>query len=570
MEVSYEKVRGMKMRKIKIFAVLVLSLGILFCIAPKTEVSAASKMTLSQLKAKFPHGKYWNHVGSGRNNPDGWTNTPCTHHGYQGSGCSYDGSCGCNSTSRGIYAIQCAGYAYKLGYDAFGVNPKSWTKYSGSSGRNYLYNNLKAGDLVRINNDGHSIYITGVNGSTVTYTHCNVDGRCKIEWGRTISKSALAAKLTYVRSAPSTFSKYAMDIHYDNEGGSGSILKQMVAYESTFTIPSASKFKKEGYTFDGFYLYRNEDKHYMCEDGKWYTEKEISDKNLTKKVYQPGKTLSVSKEWTSKPSKQTKFVFKAKWKENSYTLSFDANGAEGELSSMKGKHGTDFFFPKGPYLKDKYTFTGYNLYSKTREKWLYNVDGQYKWLSEEDGKDLELVLYESDAVLKGIYPNKNEEFVAYAAFRPDTITLRYNCLSHDQVLEDSIVSYGQTTALTKNTCIKEGYVFKGWQAYSSVLSQKLYSYNGEYIWSDERSESLGYTPVIFLDGSEVSFISPISNDVIIMQSVWEKDGSGEIVIDEYHQHLLTQNITKSLTPSNQSLIQNVVDAFSGVLELIIF
>ena len=56
---------------------------------------------------------------------------------------------------------------------------------------------------------------------------------------------------------------------------------------------------------------------------------------------------------------------------------------------MKGKHGTDFIFPKGPYLKDKYTFTGYNLYSKTREKWLYNVDGQYKWLSEEDGKDLE-------------------------------------------------------------------------------------------------------------------------------------------------------------------------------------
>lgn len=558
------------MSKMKLLAVVLMSLGILFFVAPKTEVSAASKMTLSQLRAKFPHGKYWNHIGSSKNNPDGWTNTPCTHHGFEGSGCSYDGSCGCNSTGQGIYAIQCAGYAYKVGYDAFGINPKTWTKYSGSSGRNYLYNNLKAGDLVRINNDGHSIYITGVSGNTVTYTHCNVNATCKIEWGRTISKSALAAKLTYVRSAPSTFSKYAMDIVYDNEGGSGSILKQMVAYESTFTIPSASKFKKDGYTFDGFYLYRNEDKKYMCEDGKWYSETEITEKNLVKKVYQPKKTLTVSKEWTSNPSKQTKFIFKAKWKPNTYTVSFDANGGEGEMASMQGAHGTEFVMPKGVYLKDKNTFNGYNIYSQTKQQWLYSDNGQFKWLSEEDGNDLELALFTSESVLEGIYPQKDENLVAYAYYVPDTISLRYSCLSHGQVLEDTIVSYGDTVTLAKNTCVKDGYSFKGWQAYSTMLSQKLYSYNGEFVWSDERSEAYGYVPVTFADESEVSFISPISNDVIIMQSVWERNGTGELIIDDYHQHLFTKTITQSLTPPNQSLLQNVIDALSGVLEVIAF
>ncbi len=559
--------RGITMKNFKILLVAVLSLGILLFVSPKSEVNAASKMTLSQLKAKFPHGKYWNHIGSRQNNPNGWTNTPCTHHGYKGSGCSYNGSCGCNATSSSIQAIQCAGYAYKLGLDAFGTSPKTWTK---TSSRSYLYNNLKAGDLVRINNDGHSIFIIGVSGNTVTYTHCNVDGRCKIEWGRTMSKSALAAKLTYIRVAPSTFSKYAMNIHYDNDGGSGSITKQMVAYESTFTIPSASKFKKDGYTFDGFYLYRNEDKKYMCEDGNWYSEKEVSEKKLVKKVYQPGKTLSVSKAWTSKPAVQTKFIFVAKWKENPYSLQFHLNGAQGKMDGLTGVHGTDLILPSVTSLLEKHTSNGYHLYSKTKDKWLYNLDGTYNWLSEDDAGEHEKVLYSCNTVLEGIYPEKNEEFVAYVNWKPDVLTIKYYCFDHDTVLEDTHVSYGETSKLSKNTCVKPGYTFKGWQAYSTMLSQQLYSFNEEVIWSDDRAIKQGYTPVVFLDESEISYISPIANDVIIMQSVWVKDGTGEIVIADYHKDLLTKKITNLVTSSDGSLLQGVVDVVGGLLEMFIF
>ena len=50
---------------------------------------------------KISNGKYWNHSGSFVNNPDGWTDTPCTHHGN----ClakGYQGQCGCNSFSNAI------------------------------------------------------------------------------------------------------------------------------------------------------------------------------------------------------------------------------------------------------------------------------------------------------------------------------------------------------------------------------------------------------------------------------------------------------------------------------------
>ena len=53
-------------------------------------VAADDTMTkLDYLIRKYPHGKYWNHMGSSKNNPEGVTDTPCSSH----SNCQYDGSC---------------------------------------------------------------------------------------------------------------------------------------------------------------------------------------------------------------------------------------------------------------------------------------------------------------------------------------------------------------------------------------------------------------------------------------------------------------------------------------------
>ena len=155
-------------------------------------VSASSGLSLSQLRAKFPGGKYWN-----GGNANSYTSSPCNHHGS----CSYSGSCGCNSF-LGL-SIQCMGYAEKLGYDATGYNPRNnangWYTYTSAS----ALDSLKPGDIVRYKNNSHSIYVTAVNGDTVTYTDCNSDGHCIIRWDVTISKSMLRSTFTNVRSAPS-------------------------------------------------------------------------------------------------------------------------------------------------------------------------------------------------------------------------------------------------------------------------------------------------------------------------------------------------------------------------------
>ena len=163
--------------------------------------SGSVRMNLNQLRNKFPAGKYWNHAGNpgagnSVNNQDGWTNSPCPRHKTVGTSAQ---TCNGFNPGGGQLSWQCMGYAEKLGYDATGLNPRSqWTTSSSSSS----LNNLKAGDIVRFKNDGHSIFITGVNGDTVTYTDCNSDGHCVIRWGATISKSTLRSSFTYTRISP--------------------------------------------------------------------------------------------------------------------------------------------------------------------------------------------------------------------------------------------------------------------------------------------------------------------------------------------------------------------------------
>lgn len=179
-------------RVISLFVSLLIVFSFL-TVLPFTEARAQG-LSLTQLQSKFPQGAYWNHAGSSTNNPDGYTWTPCTHH---GSKCSkldptYSGKCGCNSFSA---SIQCMGFANKLGYDAFGSVPtKSWSRTTLS--------NVKPGDVIRYKNNGHSIFVTGVNGNTITYADCNSDGKCKIMWNKTISKSEIQRTLTAVYSAP--------------------------------------------------------------------------------------------------------------------------------------------------------------------------------------------------------------------------------------------------------------------------------------------------------------------------------------------------------------------------------
>ncbi|MBR6754388.1 MAG: SH3 domain-containing protein [Clostridia bacterium] len=162
---------------------------------------SASGLTLSELRQKFPHGKYWN-----GGDPDSYTSTPCYNHDK------------CNWFMN--YSLQCAGYGDKLGYDATGYNPREnrngWMKYTTLT----AVDNLKPGDIVRYLNDQHTFYVTGVDGETITYTDCNAGNTCIIRWDSTITKTELKKTFTYVQAAPFSILKgeVACDCSYSYVG----------------------------------------------------------------------------------------------------------------------------------------------------------------------------------------------------------------------------------------------------------------------------------------------------------------------------------------------------------------
>lgn len=158
------------------------------------------KSGINFLKEKFPDGKYWNHCG-GPNDPDGWTETPCTHHGYHGSGCNVrpDGcDCNCFCYGENCYGIQCFGFGYKLADEYYGSTPEDWNNriwWHPTEG-------LKAGDMFRYKNNRHTIWITAVDGDMVTFADCNYDGTCVIRWDQKASISTLKATANFRDCAP--------------------------------------------------------------------------------------------------------------------------------------------------------------------------------------------------------------------------------------------------------------------------------------------------------------------------------------------------------------------------------
>ena len=165
---------------------LIISIILLFNVLAviPTTVSAAP-LSVYELMAKFPEGKYWNKK-NGKSNLDGWTDTPCENHKVSTASCQG----------------QCYGFAHKLARDAYGSNPENWKVH-------YSVDKIKAGDVVRIGNKPggrHSIFVLGVNETDIIYADCNWDYHCGIRWNAKISKDELKSggnnALTNVKSSP--------------------------------------------------------------------------------------------------------------------------------------------------------------------------------------------------------------------------------------------------------------------------------------------------------------------------------------------------------------------------------
>ena len=120
---------------------------------PPVQDSVTQK--INSLQSRYVHGQYWNkYNGLDRT---GTIICPCGNATCPGN-CFC--SCGYFEFEGNWIAGQCHGYALKMAYEVFGENANTWDKHTNT-------NSIYAGDVIRLYNNGHSIFVTKVDGDNI-------------------------------------------------------------------------------------------------------------------------------------------------------------------------------------------------------------------------------------------------------------------------------------------------------------------------------------------------------------------------------------------------------------------
>ena len=229
------------MRKFFVYLTVTLIFVIIFPIF-SINAEAVTQCDLNHLMEMFPDEKYWNHVGSYENNPDGWTDTPCPHI-LIDSGLGYDYYVGLGECNEFGGDVQCVGFVNRLIYEAYGMeNYLSWEE-------KYDLEDVKPGDVIRFLYDMHTIMVTSVDGDLITYGECNGNlSDCQIKWNVQKTKDEIYESFTALYSAPTALSvpfpnhstisaesiyiKNSVDIKAIGEGGSEEYTYQISVLDS--------------------------------------------------------------------------------------------------------------------------------------------------------------------------------------------------------------------------------------------------------------------------------------------------------------------------------------------------
>lgn len=382
--ISKKNHRSLVWKRIKVLIGLA---GFLFmatpCSSHAEEIDFNARIT--QLMAKFPNGKYWNHVGSTKDNSDGYTSNPCTLHKASGVSHVYGtGGCTCNHFAGGghVLATQCMGFANKLGYDVFGDT--TWTTYNSPSSTQIA--NIQVGDIVRIDGS-HSVFVIARSGNNIMVAEANYPNGCQIKWGRIINLATV------------TVSYYEHAGNYDSVLASGTVTPN--PSDNTTEQPTTAATTEAKVPFTGWkkaadgihYQYIKADK---VQKKKWITVKKKKyylDKNgyRVTGLYKIGKQsyyfnskgVLQKKKWVTFEEESyyvggSGYVLKKQWLYKGNTLVYvtsDGSMAKSEMVKISGK--TYYFNANGKRSKGFKKYKGNYYYCNSK-----GVVQKKKWITK--------------------------------------------------------------------------------------------------------------------------------------------------------------------------------------------
>ena len=198
-------------------------------------------------------------------------------------------------------------------------------------------------------------------------------------------------------------------ISFNSNGGSGTMYSTEVQEGVNYTLP-ANTFSRTGYTFIGWNTNVNgngtsyNDKHTIMVRG-----------NLT--LYAQWKKIEVY-----------------------YTITFNANGGSGSMSSQTVSAGTSFYLPINTFTRSGYEFVGWNT----------NADAS--GVSYTNGQNI----------------TPSGDMTLYAQWKKKEVyyTITFDSNGGSGSMSSKTVSAGSTVSLPENTFTRSGFEFIGWNTNS--------------------------------------------------------------------------------------------------------
>lgn len=206
---------------------------------------------------------------------------------------------------------------------------------------------------------------------------------------------------------------YTYTIKFNGNGSSGGSMKAVTGtYDKALVLPE-SAFIRTGYTFGGWKL----------------------NKNGTAKNYDDcDEVLNLTS------AKGGSVTLYAHWDLNSYSITFDGNGAEGAMEDMVLPYNATKALPANAFTRTGYTFAG--------------------WSTKADGSG---TVYKDGAYVKNLADgNKVQGITLYAKWKPNTYTVTFYANGGSGSTTKQTFTYDKEATLMTPKFTRKGYGIQSW------------------------------------------------------------------------------------------------------------
>lgn len=200
-------------------------------------------------------------------------------------------------------------------------------------------------------------------------------------------------------------------------------------------------------SMDEYYNLTKTRTFYFYSDDKVYTTKDYVAGDIISEVI-PSKLGYQFDDWYTDTTYQTKFNFSlpvtdnnacyARWIANTYTISFDGNGGQGSMDSIKIRYDEAVALPNNAFTYGHYKFIGWRI----------------------DGRD---EIFSENQPVKNLTSENNGEVVLKAVWEMESYTIHFdNGSGESGEMADFKLGFFESKPLPLNNFTRKGYEFIGW------------------------------------------------------------------------------------------------------------